>query len=305
MSELVTGWVIDYADSSPVAGVTVKVLSNNPLAAGMATVGMTDSNGHFALPFDFADSYLTFDLAGYVSTSESVNDLLTGNGIVTIVPTNLPVGGGGSGGGSGSGGSTPTGGSKPPSPPSKPGILLPAALILLLLSFKNKQKSVGAVELQNYIIPIALVLVGYNVLQSLGILPKPKTPQQLDEESKFDADLNDALLHYSLSYASGNYYAWADDLYSQLSTSWGTASISAQETAAHDLMQMKNIADVLMLRKAFGLRPGGGGILSLCQLLSMNCKLWDLDGWIKENMSADYIQAVNADYSNKLINYTF
>lgn len=97
------------------------------------------------------------------------------------------------------------------------------------------------------------------------------------------------------TYPDSQYFAFANRL-EQAMFDWGT-----DEAAILDVFnQLKNNADYLALKSAFGVRDYTGGIVPYIPLISPKLSL---EGWLQEELSSSYINEINTMLYNKGITY--
>jgi hypothetical protein len=135
-----------------------------------------------------------------------------------------------------------------------------------------------------YVIGGALALLAFLILRK-------KDP----DRAEATALANEATTAGKKSYADSQYYAWSNRLESTM-FDWGTNEDSLYSV----FRSLKNNADFIALKEAFGMRTYTGGIVP-----GFFYGKYSLDQWIEEELNPEEIALVNNILSSKGITYRF
>lgn len=135
-----------------------------------------------------------------------------------------------------------------------------------------------------YVIGGALALIAFLILRK-------KDPDRAEAQ----ALTNEAATGGTPSYPDSQFYAWANRLESTM-FDWGT-----NEDSLYDVFRaLKNNADFIALKQAFGMRTYTGGIVP-----GFFYGKYSLDQWIEEELNPEEIATVNSILASKGITYRF
>lgn len=158
------------------------------------------------------------------------------------------------------------------------------------------------------IVPGVVIAGGYLLAKNLGLLngasATNNTAISQQTAQANNAALNSALNQgYSKTLSDAQYNSIATDIFNQGQSFTGSISSRAMDQIVRDFMQMHNIADVLALKIAFGVKELPLSFWSSCQWLNINCTAMDLDTFTKLNLDADHIAQINNYFNGLQIAY--
>lgn len=180
-----------------------------------------------------------------------------------------------------------------------------AGLLLLSTSKKKKSRSIGAVDLSNYILPVGLVgIAAYAVYKFLGPSAAAKANNATDEantKAANDAAYNASAAILPQSMPDVQLSSMATQIYNSASTG-GTGDI---DNVIYQLSLINNTTDLYRLMQLFGTKQVGSGFFSTCSLLGFDCTSLDLDAFIRASLTPAQLATVNQNFSGNGINYQF
>lgn len=165
------------------------------------------------------------------------------------------------------------------------------------------KRRIGKFDYEKLIVPGALLVGGYLVLNKLGLFGSPASAAN---NAAIDQSTGTTVAAAIVVAKSKGITQTIDDLQlSGIATYiYDSGSSPDQDQVVSTIMEVQNIADWLRLIQLFGTKQASADFWSTCNWLGFNCQSLDLPSFLRLQLDAGHLSAINSFFQSIGINYS-